>query len=109
MSHSTPTFRRSRAEFIQANVTSEVQVHETFEHTIDRCGRLDIAVNSEATFDTHCFAHYLHHKHFECNYADGAIPLDKWFGTFHDGSQEAAEAMKARFLARAQSKRGAPI
>ena len=33
--------------------------------------------------DTHSHAHYLHHKYFECNYADGAIPLDKIFGTFH--------------------------
>ena len=31
----------------------------------------------------------MHHKYFECNYADGAIPLDKLFGTFHNGSEEA--------------------
>lgn len=42
------------------------------------------------------YAHYLHHKYFECNYADGAIPLDKWFGTFHDGSEESHLAMRAR-------------
>jgi sterol desaturase/sphingolipid hydroxylase (fatty acid hydroxylase superfamily) len=52
-------------------------------------------------FDTHAYAHQLHHKFFEVNYADGAIPLDKWFGTFHDGSPEADEAMKARRIARA--------
>jgi sterol desaturase/sphingolipid hydroxylase (fatty acid hydroxylase superfamily) len=46
--------------------------------------------------DTDCYAHYLHHKYFECNYADGAIPLDQWFGTFHDGSDEAHEAMRKR-------------
>ena len=41
--------------------------------------------------------HYLHHRYFECNYGaglDGAIlPLDKWLGTFHDGSDEAQERM----------------
>jgi len=42
------------------------------------------------------FAHYLHHRYFEVNYADGSIPLDKWFGTFHDGSPEADEALKKR-------------
>jgi hypothetical protein len=31
---------------------------------------------------------------------DGAIPLDKWFGSFHDGSPEADAAMKRRRLAR---------
>jgi hypothetical protein len=29
-------------------------------------------------------------------YADGMVPLDKWFGSFHDGSPQADEAMKAR-------------
>ena len=38
------------------------------------------------------------------NYADGSIPLDKWFGTFHDGSPEADEAMKKRRIARASRK-----
>ena len=55
-----------------------------------------------ALFDTHAYAHYLHHKYFEVNYADGSIPLDKWFGTFHDGSPEADEAMKKRFMKRAR-------
>jgi len=26
--------------------------------------------------------HYLHHKHFECNYGPSNCPLDRWFGTF---------------------------
>ena len=47
-----------------------------------------------ANFDIDAYAHYLHHKHFECNYADGILPLDRWFGTFHDGSLEAQEKMK---------------
>lgn len=42
------------------------------------------------------YAHYLHHRYFEVNYADGSIPLDKWFGTFHDGSAEGDKALKAR-------------
>ena len=52
------------------------------------------------TIQTEGYAHYLHHKYFECNYADGAIPLDRWCGTFHDGSEEAHEAMIRRFIAR---------
>ncbi len=47
------------------------------------------------------YAHYLHHKYFEVNYADGAIPLDKWFGSFHDGTAVGDAAMKQRRLARA--------
>ena len=44
----------------------------------------------------HGYAHYLHHKFFEVNYGDGAIPLDRWFGSFNDGTPEAMAAMRAR-------------
>jgi sterol desaturase/sphingolipid hydroxylase (fatty acid hydroxylase superfamily) len=44
--------------------------------------------------------HYLHHKYFEVNYSDGAIPFDRWFGSFHDGSPESHSAMKSRIAAR---------
>jgi sterol desaturase/sphingolipid hydroxylase (fatty acid hydroxylase superfamily) len=47
------------------------------------------------------FAHYLHHKYFEVNYSDGSIPLDRWFGSFHDGSPQADERMNVRLAARA--------
>lgn len=48
--------------------------------------------------DSHAYTHYLHHKYFEVNYGgDGLIPLDKWFGTWHDGSKECQALMDARF------------
>ena len=47
--------------------------------------------------NSHAFAHYLHHKYFEVNYADGSIPLDLWFGTWHDGSKDGDAKMQARF------------
>ena len=51
------------------------------------------------------FFHFLHHKHFECNYGgDGVLPLDRWFGTFHDGTEAARMRMDERFLARAAQK-----
>jgi sterol desaturase/sphingolipid hydroxylase (fatty acid hydroxylase superfamily) len=60
-----------------------------------------VEISESKAFDTHCQAHYLHHKYFEVNYSDGAIPLDKWFGSFHDGSPEADEIMNTRLAARA--------
>jgi sterol desaturase/sphingolipid hydroxylase (fatty acid hydroxylase superfamily) len=46
----------------------------------------------------HAYAHDLHHKYFEVNYGgDGLIPLDKWFGHWHDGSIEGEARMNARF------------
>jgi sterol desaturase/sphingolipid hydroxylase (fatty acid hydroxylase superfamily) len=59
-----------------------------------------MVVGKEGSVDLHCYAHYLHHKYFEVNYADGSIPLDKWFGTFHDGSPEAEELMNRRMRER---------
>jgi sterol desaturase/sphingolipid hydroxylase (fatty acid hydroxylase superfamily) len=55
-----------------------------------------MATGEDASMDVSYYAHYLHHKYFEVNYADGTVPLDKWFGSFHDGSPEADEAMKRR-------------
>ena len=65
-----------------------------------------IVVGETGMLESHGYQHYLHHKYFECNYADGAIPLDKWFGTFHDGSPEAQVAMDQRFLARTRRAKG---
>ena len=33
------------------------------------------------------------------NYGGSLIPLDRWFGTFHDGTPEGHQAMKARLRA----------
>jgi sterol desaturase/sphingolipid hydroxylase (fatty acid hydroxylase superfamily) len=59
------------------------------------CG-FELVELGERSLPTGGYAHYLHHKYFEVNYSDGAIPLDRWFGSFHDGSPEADEAMKRR-------------
>ncbi len=59
-----------------------------------------VELGSTRMLATNCQAHYLHHKYFVVNYSDGAIPLDRWFGSFHDGSPEADAAMKARRAAR---------
>ena len=42
------------------------------------------------------FYHQLHHRFFECNYGNQEMPWDRWFGTFHDGSDAATQATRAR-------------
>jgi sterol desaturase/sphingolipid hydroxylase (fatty acid hydroxylase superfamily) len=44
------------------------------------------------------YFHYLHHRYFECNYGHPSVPLDKWFGTSHNGSPEAHKAMRLKRL-----------
>lgn len=74
------------------NLVSRLGLAPSVGHTgFDR-----IAIGENASVDNSFYAHYLHHRYFEVNYADGMIPLDKWFGSFHDGSPEAHERMLAR-------------
>lgn len=40
--------------------------------------------------------HNLHHRLFEVNYGNTSSPLDKLFGTWHDGSSAAHEALRHR-------------
>ncbi len=57
-----------------------------------------LELTDERTLDSHAYAHYLHHKYFEVNYGgDGVIPLDRWFGSWHDGTPEGDAQMQARF------------
>ncbi|MXW62013.1 MAG: sterol desaturase family protein [Acidimicrobiaceae bacterium] len=46
------------------------------------------------------YYHHLHHRYFECNYGNRPVPIDKLFGTFHDGTPEAHARMKERMRAR---------
>ncbi|MEM1049068.1 MAG: sterol desaturase family protein [Pseudomonadota bacterium] len=42
------------------------------------------------------FHHQMHHRYFDCNYGNLEVPWDKWFGSFHDGSDESHTAFKER-------------
>lgn len=65
-----------------------------------------IAVPGGGTVTVGDFPHYLHHKYFEVNYANDLIPLDHWFGSFHDGTEEADARLRARMKRKAaRSKR----
>jgi sterol desaturase/sphingolipid hydroxylase (fatty acid hydroxylase superfamily) len=65
-----------------------------------------VVIKDGVSVQTGDYGHYLHHKFFECNYCSELMPLDKLFGTFHDGSKEAEEVMYKRFRARRQQASG---
>ena len=74
------------------NLASRLGVAPAQGHTgFDR-----VVAGEETAMDTSYYAHYLHHRHFDVNYSDGMVPLDKWFGSFHDGSPEADKRMRER-------------
>ena len=43
------------------------------------------------------FFHHIHHRYFNCNYGNPEIPLDLWFGSYHDGSEEATSKLREKF------------
>lgn len=55
-----------------------------------------VVIGEDRALDSDSYLHYLHHRYFECNYGDGVFPFDKLMGTFHDGSDEAHQRMRAR-------------
>jgi len=59
-----------------------------------------IELTETTGLNTHAYTHYLHHKYFEVNYGDGLMPLDKLFGSWHDGTEAGDAAMQARFQAK---------
>ena len=63
-----------------------------------------IKTDENTSYDIDSYAHYLHHKYFECNYADGILPLDRWFGTLHDGSEESLNKLRSRLSKKNQEK-----
>ena len=67
-----------------------------FGAAIGHIGFHTVETGRDRGVDTHAFTHYLHHKYFEVNYGEGLVPIDKWMGTWHDGSPEAAARMEAR-------------
>ena len=42
------------------------------------------------------FHHQMHHRFFDCNYGNLEMPWDKWFGSFHDGTDASHAAFRAR-------------
>ncbi|MCA1378941.1 sterol desaturase family protein [Bradyrhizobium sp. IC4061] len=64
-----------------------------------------IVIGDKKSIDTDSYFHHLHHKYFEVNYGTQLIPLDEWFGTAHDGSPEADQAIYKRMKAKKYARR----
>jgi sterol desaturase/sphingolipid hydroxylase (fatty acid hydroxylase superfamily) len=56
----------------------------------------EILLAGGAKIPNHNYMHYLHHRYQTVNYGDGLVPLDKWFGSFHDGSDKSHAEMRKK-------------
>jgi len=82
-------------------VNALYQIHlAAFYPALGHSGFDKLMLGRKLPIDGGGYFHYLHHKYFECNYGGSLLPLDKLFGTFHDGTPEAGVAMRARMRAR---------
>ena len=59
-------------------------------------GYEDLLIKDKRRLALGTFYHTLHHRYYECNYGNQEMPWDRWFGTFHDGSQEATKTTRDR-------------
>ena len=59
-------------------------------------GYEDLLIKDKRRLALGTFYHQLHHRYFECNYGNQEMPWDRWFGTFHDGSEDATAETRAR-------------
>lgn len=77
------------------------QIHiAAFSPALGHSGFEKLMIGRKLGVDSGNYFHYLHHKYFECNYGGSLAPLDKLFGTFHDGSDAAHVQMRERLRAR---------
>jgi len=59
-------------------------------------GYEDLLIKDKRRLALGTFYHQLHHRYYECNYGNQEMPWDRWFGTFHDGSEEATRTTRDR-------------
>lgn len=59
-------------------------------------GYEDLLIKDKRRLALGTFYHQLHHRYYECNYGNQEMPWDRWFGTFHDGSDAATQTTRAR-------------
>jgi sterol desaturase/sphingolipid hydroxylase (fatty acid hydroxylase superfamily) len=56
--------------------------------------RIVLKKDADRGMSVDSYFHYLHHRYFECNYGTITVPLDRWFGSLHDGTPESFERMR---------------
>ena len=72
--------------------------------SVGHSGYHDIVVRGRSVFRIANMFHQLHHRYYHCNYGQTLVPLDRWLGTYHDGTAEATR----RIMKRQRAPRAAP-
>ena len=63
---------------------------------LTHCGFAQLRIGNSIRFITGDLFHQLHHKYFELNYGNRPAPLDKLFGSWHDGTSHSLAFIRGR-------------
>jgi len=66
--------------------------------SVGHIGFQEMRVSGRNVFTIGNMFHQLHHRYYNCNYGLMLVPLDRWFGSFHDGTPEATARINKRTL-----------
>jgi sterol desaturase/sphingolipid hydroxylase (fatty acid hydroxylase superfamily) len=64
--------------------------------SVGHLGFGQVSLGGGKYFNNEHYMHYLHHRYFRVNYTVEMVPLDKWLGTFYDGTDVGRAALKRR-------------
>lgn len=71
--------------------------HQALTAATSHTGFEGLFINKRNFLPLGTFHHQLHHRYFKCNYGNLEVPLDKWTGSFHDGTEDShSEIMRAK-------------
>ncbi len=59
-------------------------------------GYESLLIKDKRQLELGTFYHTLHHRYYECNYGNQEMPWDRWFGTFHNGTEEGTKETRDR-------------
>lgn len=65
--------------------------HQALTAATSHTGFAGILVKDKNRLALGTFHHQMHHRYLRCNYGNLEVPLDKWFGSFHDGTEASHE------------------
>ena len=63
-----------------------------------------IKIGNRGRISTGDWFHHLHHQYFNLNFGNTFTPLDKVFGSWHDGSETSLAAQKERMRMRSRAR-----
>lgn len=71
--------------------------HQALTAATSHTGFESLLVRDKPRLALGTFHHQMHHRYLDCNYGNLEVPCDQWFGSFHDGTDQAhARMMKQR-------------